>query len=77
MIDRVFILLIRAYQILISPFTRSSCRFHPTCSEYAIHAIQHHGLIKGMNLAVRRLLRCHPFEKSFGYDPLDVNESLK
>lgn len=77
MIAHVFVLLIRAYQILISPFTRASCRFHPTCSQYAIHAIQHHGLLKGIQLATKRLFRCHPFNQSFGYDPVDVNESLK
>ena len=64
-----FILLIRFYQVCISPHTPSSCRFTPTCSEYALQAFQKHGLFKGMYLTVRRLLRCHPWGGS-GYDPV-------
>ena len=60
--------LIRAYQRLISPAFRGHCRFSPSCSEYAYEAIERHGL-KGVWLAARRLLRCHPLGSS-GYDPV-------
>ena len=56
-------------QRYISPMTPPSCRFVPTCSEYAIEAIKKHGPFKGLYLAVRRLLRCHPWGGS-GYDPV-------
>ena len=57
------------YQKIISPFTPPSCRFTPTCSEYARQALLKHGPVKGLYLAVRRLLRCHPWGGS-GYDPV-------
>lgn len=57
------------YQRCISPFTPPSCRFTPTCSEYARQAIVRHGPLKGLWLAVRRILRCHPWGGS-GYDPV-------
>lgn len=60
---------IRFYQIAISPLLGPSCRFTPTCSEYARQAIVKHGPFKGLWLAVRRLLRCHPWGGS-GYDPV-------
>jgi putative membrane protein insertion efficiency factor len=63
------LLLIRAYQRLISPAFRGHCRFTPSCSEYAYEAIERHGW-KGVWLAARRLLRCHPFGAS-GYDPVE------
>ena len=53
--------LIRAYQMMIRPFLIGSCKFHPTCSEYAIEALQTHGLFRGSRLAFTRVLRCHPF----------------
>lgn len=65
----LLILPIRFYQQCISPFTPPSCRFTPTCSEYARQAIAKHGPFKGLYLAVRRLLRCHPWGGS-GYDPV-------
>ena len=61
--------LVKFYQLCISPFTPPSCRFTPTCSQYAVEAIDRFGVIKGGYLAVRRLLRCHPFHKG-GYDPV-------
>ncbi|NHM07003.1 membrane protein insertion efficiency factor YidD [Flavobacterium sp. CYK-4] len=64
-----FILLIRFYQSAISPFTPSSCRFSPTCSQYAIEAIQTHGIFYGNYLALKRILSCHPWGKT-GYDPV-------
>ena len=60
---------IRFYQRYISPLTPPSCRFTPTCSQYAIEAIQKHGPLRGLYLAVRRILRCHPWGGS-GYDPV-------
>ncbi len=64
-----FVLLIKFYQICISPFTPPSCRFTPTCSQYALEAFRKHGPIKGLYLTVRRLLRCHPWGGK-GYDPV-------
>ena len=60
---------IRFYQTAISPYTPPSCRFTPTCSEYARQAIIKHGPFKGFWLAVKRILRCHPWGGS-GYDPV-------
>ena len=53
--------IIRAYQFMIRPFLIGSCKFHPTCSDYAIEALQTHGLLRGSRLAFTRVLRCHPF----------------
>ncbi len=64
-----FIWLIRFYQLAISPMIPPSCRFTPTCSQYAIDAINTHGLIRGSYLAIHRVLRCHPFNRG-GYDPV-------
>jgi len=64
-----FLLLIRFYQLAISPFTPSSCRFEPTCSHYAIDALKTHGLFYGSFLATKRILSCHPWGKT-GYDPV-------
>ncbi|HUV59557.1 MAG TPA: membrane protein insertion efficiency factor YidD [Desulfatiglandales bacterium] len=61
--------LIRLYQVLVSPFMPSSCRFMPTCSAYASLAIDKYGIIKGGFLALIRILKCHPFHPG-GYDPL-------
>ncbi|KPQ40554.1 MAG: membrane protein insertion efficiency factor YidD [Phormidium sp. OSCR] len=71
---KVFLTLIRAYRLLISPWTLPSCRFHPTCSTYAVEAIERFGPWRGGLLALRRLLRCHPFHPG-GYDPVPPNES--
>lgn len=60
---------IRFYQRSFSPYRPPSCRFLPTCSEYGYEAIARHGLLKGSWLTVRRLGRCHPFQKG-GYDPV-------
>lgn len=69
MLKRVLLALIRFYQKGISPLTRPSCRFTPTCSAYAAEAISRHGAGRGSWLALRRLLRCHPFG-GHGYDPV-------
>ena len=66
---KVLIALIRAYQYAISPFIGPCCRFYPTCSSYAIRAIELHGPLKGLWFAVRRLSRCHQWCEG-GYDPV-------
>ncbi len=66
---RLLVLPIRFYQLCISPLLGPSCRFTPTCSEYARQALIKHGPVKGLWLAFRRLLRCHPWGGS-GYDPV-------
>lgn len=68
-IARLLILPIRFYQKFISPLTPPSCRYTPTCSQYAVEALRKYGPLKGMYLAVRRLLRCHPWG-GHGYDPV-------
>lgn len=68
-ITRALIAPIRGYQRYISPLTPPACRFTPTCSRYAVEALRKHGALKGSWLAVRRILRCHPWGGS-GYDPV-------
>lgn len=69
------IFLIKTYQLTISPrFSHGSCRFTPTCSQYAIEAIEIHGIFKGFFMAVRRILRCNPFCKG-GWDPVPQKKS--
>ena len=63
------ILPIRAYRLLLSPWLGSACRFTPTCSVYAIEAIERHGAAQGSYLAARRILRCHPWCEG-GFDPV-------
>jgi len=65
----ILIGLIRFYQKFISPLKKPSCRFYPTCSSYALQAVTKYGAVKGSYLALRRVLRCHPFHKG-GFDPL-------
>jgi putative membrane protein insertion efficiency factor len=62
-------MLVRGYQVAISPLLPPSCRYSPTCSQYAIDALHRHGAAKGSWLALRRLARCHPFHPG-GYDPV-------
>ena len=64
-----FVLLIRLYQLIISPWLGPKCRFTPTCSQYAIEALQKYGPIKGLWLSARRIARCHPWGGS-GHDPV-------
>ena len=66
---RALVLFIRGYQVVISPALPPSCRFTPSCSQYAIEAISRHGALKGSWLAARRLARCHPFHPG-GVDPV-------
>ena len=67
---RVFLALIRFYQRYISPVKPPCCRFSPTCSHYAYEAITKYGALKGSWLALKRLMRCHPFYKGDSYDPV-------
>lgn len=66
----VFLACIRFYQRYISPAFPLRCRFRPTCSQYALEAITKYGALKGGWLALRRLLRCHPFHKGDYFDPV-------
>ncbi len=67
---QLFLVLIRFYRRAISPFRPACCRFTPTCSQYALEAIEKYGAWKGGRLAFRRILRCHPFYKGDLYDPV-------
>ena len=69
MVKNLLLRIIRFYRRGISPLTPPRCRFAPTCSEYALVAIERYGALKGGYLALRRLLKCHPFHKG-GYDPV-------
>jgi putative membrane protein insertion efficiency factor len=66
---RLFLLLIRFYQYFISPLFPPCCRYFPSCSAYAYEAVEKFGILKGLFLAGKRILRCHPFH-SGGYDPV-------
>ena len=66
---KLLIVPIRFYQRFLSPLKPPTCRYSPTCSAYAIQALRKHGPVKGLYLAVRRILRCHPWGGS-GYDPV-------
>jgi putative membrane protein insertion efficiency factor len=68
------IILIRAYQYLLSPFLASSCRYTPTCSQYAIEAISEHGAFTGLFLTTKRLSCCHPWHDG-GYDPVPESKT--
>jgi len=74
------ILPIKTYQLVVSPLLGSNCRFQPTCSAYAIEAIQKHGALRGGLLALKRILRCHPWEKlgaGSGHDPVPPSNAHK
>jgi hypothetical protein len=84
---RLIISIIYFYRWVISPFLPPRCRFEPTCSRYAIHAIECHGITKGLWMTIKRLARCHPYEQfskqigqAWGYDPVEkhlpANKSL-
>lgn len=72
MTARVCIFLVRAYQAVLSPFLGGACRFSPSCSHYAVEAVERHGARRGTWLALRRLLRCQPFCAG-GFDPVPPN----
>ena len=67
--SRLLIGCLRAYQYVLSPFLGQHCRFHPTCSQYAVEALRLHGAGRGLLLAAKRLLRCHPWHPG-GPDPV-------
>ena len=73
MLKKLIISIIKIYRAIISPLFPPSCRYLPTCSEYSIDAIKDHGVLKGLFLGIKRILRCHPFNflgGSNGYDPV-------
>lgn len=72
----ILLLLIKFYQKFLSPIYPGKCRFYPTCSSYMYEAIQIHGIIKGLYLGIRRILKCHPFNDG-GYDPVPKKEKNK
>ncbi|MBD5317439.1 MAG: membrane protein insertion efficiency factor YidD [Bacteroides sp.] len=69
MLRKIFLLPVYFYRACISPLTPPSCRFTPTCSQYAIEAVMRHGILRGSWLTLRRIMRCHPWGGS-GYDPV-------
>ena len=74
--QKFLICLVLFYKKGISPFLPGACRFRPTCSEYMIEAIEKHGIIKGLYLGIKRILRCHPWGGS-GFDPVPDKKSDK
>jgi putative membrane protein insertion efficiency factor len=66
---RVVVLLLKGYKVAMSPFLPPSCRFVPTCSEYAREAIERYGAVRGSWMGIQRILRCHPLHPG-GYDPV-------
>ena len=71
---RFAIALLRLYQIVLSPWIGNQCRFHPTCSVYAMGAIERYGVVRGSWLALKRIGRCHPFAEG-GFDPVPAKEA--
>lgn len=65
----LLVLFVRGYQVALSPLLPAACRYHPTCSNYAIEALEKHGAVRGSWLAVKRIARCHPF-RAGGFDPV-------
>lgn len=74
--QKIALLLIKGYQKWVSPLLGSNCRFNPTCSHYAIDAINYHGVIKGCWLAAKRILKCHPLNAG-GEDPVPLPKKEK
>jgi putative membrane protein insertion efficiency factor len=68
-IARLAVLMVRGYQVTLSPLLPSACRYQPSCSSYMIEAVERHGALRGVWLGARRILRCHPFARG-GYDPV-------
>ena len=69
MMARILVWIVKAYQLVLSPFFGQQCRFYPTCSQYSVEAIQKHGALLGSYYTIRRLLRCHPWCEG-GNDPI-------
>lgn len=72
----ILLLLVRAYQLCISPYLGQNCRFYPSCSAYAVEALEKHGALKGSLLATKRLCKCHPWHEG-GVDPVPEKSSSK
>lgn len=70
MLAKLLLKLIRLYQVYLRGYLPVSCRFDPTCSEYSRQALEKYGILQGGLKAVKRILRCHPFSRAFGSDPL-------
>ena len=70
MIRKAYTLPIRLYQLLISPFLGSNCRYTPTCSQYCIESINENGILRGTLISIKRIVRCHPVS-DYGYDPVN------
>ncbi len=70
----LFLILIKIYQKVVSPWLGNSCRFYPSCSEYTKKAIIKYGALKGIWLGMKRILKCHPFSTG-GYDPLETKNT--
>ncbi len=67
--SRLVVAALRGYKFALSPFLGMNCRFHPSCSDYAMEAVRRHGVVRGLTLAGRRVARCHPWHPG-GYDPV-------
>ena len=68
---------IHIYRLFISPLTGKNCRFEPTCSEYALTALKARGVLHGSYLSIKRILKCHPFSRYSGYDPVPNKKQTK
>ncbi len=65
----VLVIMVRGYQMILSPLLPAACRYYPSCSAYAIEALERHGALRGTWLAIRRIVRCNPFRPG-GFDPV-------
>jgi len=74
-VRQILLWMIRGYQLVLSPWLGNCCRFYPTCSCYAHAAIETHGALRGTWLALRRVIRCHPFHEG-GYDPVPDKRTI-
>jgi uncharacterized protein len=74
MLKKIFLAIIRFYQVIISPLKPPTCRFYPTCSHYGLEAVQRFGALKGGWLTIKRILKCHPFHPG-GLDPVPEKET--
>ena len=77
MLIKIISLPIHIYRLFISPLTGKNCRFEPTCSEYALTALKTHGIFYGSYLSIKRILKCHPFSRYSGYDPVPNKKKSK
>ena len=77
MLIKIISIPIHIYRLFISPLTGKNCRFEPTCSEYALTALKIHGIFYGSYLSIKRILKCHPFSRYSGYDPVPNKKQSK